>query len=257
MPDKNSIWGGVISIGLHVFVLAFLFVTLPVPTHNDEPEHVDVELVEPAQPPEEEHYADPSDEAAPPQAFESAVENKDDNAEIEPLSGQENPSEAPELVEPVEETAEQKKDEASGDDTVLSAEKSNISVNLPEKNTIKMVAAKQIYSDAALSDPRVKQALGTLSAKQRVSQICSIEALEQIRHARPDTPPDMMARKASELTETSLKMRGGAFRSHAKWYDVDFTCEINLNDMKVSSFNYTLGNLIPENDWQRRGLLAD
>lgn len=261
MLDKNSIWGGAISIGLHIFVLTFFFKILPAPTYPDEKEYLNVELVEPVvETPspslanDENHEAILSDETSASRSFEKSAAARDDFTDTQLLKRLTDVSAA---SAGAEESKDQQGDDALSDEAILRAERSNVNVSLPQETMIKMQAAKQIFSDRALSDPRVKQALGTLTPKQRVSQICSIEALEQIRHARPDTPPDMMARKVSELTETSLKMRGGAFRSHAKWYDVHFTCEVDLSDMKVSSFNYKIGNLILESDWSQRGLLAD
>ena len=69
-----------------------------------------------------------------------------------------------------------------------------------------MIKAKKIYSKDALANPRVKQALGKLSPTDRVIQICGIEALEQIRHHRPDIVPDMMAQKIWRSRRFSMRL---------------------------------------------------
>ena len=259
MLDKNSILGGFISVGLHFAVLAFLLLTLPVPASNDAPNNVPVELVEPPAPaaPDsvEQIIEESAENSQAPQAFESASNTEEEKTETEPLTPVETPQ--PEASETAEENVQQQEEQAQVSELVLSAEKSDTSVGNHEKPAKAMKKAKQIYSEGALSDPRVKQALGQLSPKERVSQICGIEALEQIRHDRPNTPPDMMARKGGVLTETSLRMSGGAFRSHSKWYELDFNCEIDAAEMKVSSFRYLIGKAIPKNEWQHRGLPVD
>ncbi|MGU3574993.1 DUF930 domain-containing protein [Brucellaceae bacterium C25G] len=260
MPDKNSIFSAFISVGLHVAVLGLLLLTLPIPvsSQNDEPDNVQVELVEPETPASSEAQTtdETSAESAPsPQAFESASDSEKENADIEPVTPSDTP--AADVSEVVEESAKEKVAPSETAETVLTAEKSDISISVEEKQQAAMQEAKQIYSEGALSDPRVRQAIGQLSPKERVSQICSIEALEQIRHHRSNTPPDMMARKGGQLTETSLKMLGGAYRSHSKWYDLDFQCEIDAAEMKVTSFKYSIGQVVPQNDWVRRGLPVD
>ncbi|GAA0611414.1 DUF930 domain-containing protein [Paenochrobactrum glaciei] len=259
MPDKNSMLGGFISVGLHLAVLAFLLLTLPIPASNNVPDNVPVELVEPPAPPApasvEQIIEESAEASQAPQAFESASNTDEEKTEVEALTPVETPQ--PEASETAEDNVPQQEEQAQVSEPVLSTEKSDTSVGNQEKPAKAMKKAKKIYSEGALSDPRVKQALGQLSSTERVSQICGIEALEQIRHNRPNTPPDMMARKGGVLTETSLKMSGGAFRSHSKWYELDFNCEIDAAEMKVSSFRYSIGDAIAAAELKSRGLPLD
>ncbi|WP_273727757.1 DUF930 domain-containing protein [Brucella gallinifaecis] len=263
MVDKDTILGGVVSVGLHVAVLALLLISVPLPTKTVESEDIKVELVPPpTTPPQSSESAQQSSgesakaaQAPAPQAFEAASDLEKENTQIEPTT--DSPEESADTSKPVENPSESKQQQASSSEPVLSANKSSVSVASLEKQLAPMIKARRIYSKDALSNPRVKQALGKLSPTDRVIQICGIEALEQIRHHRPDIVPDMMARTGGALTASSLKMSHGAFRSRSNWYNLDFDCKINPEDMNVTSFQYAIGDVIPKKDWSRRELPAD
>ena len=255
MVDKDTILGGLVSVGLHGAVLALLLITFPVSTHSVQPEDVKVELVPPPPTAPEKKSDDNNKAASDHKAFEAASNDEKENTKIEPNRASE--QEGSDKPQPIEGASRSPEDKASDSQPILSAEKSPSSVASLAKQEAPMVKAKKIYSKDALSNPHVKQALGKLSPTDRVIQICGIEALEQIRHHRPDIVPDMMARTGGALTESSLKMSGGAFRSRNNWYNLDFNCTINPKDMAVSSFQYAIGDTIPKKDWSRRELPAD
>lgn len=255
MVDKDTLLGGLVSVGLHGAVLVMLLITLPISTRSVQPDEVSVKLVPPPSV-SQENKAAVSDKVVPEhKAFEAASNNEKENIKTELNRASE--QQGSEKPQPIDGASQSLEDKEFGREPVLSTEKSSSSVATLTKQEAKMIKARKIYSKDALSNPRVKQALGKLSPKDRVIQICGIEALEQIRHHRPDMVPDMMARTGGALTESSLKMSGGAFRSRANWYNLDFDCTINPKDMAVSSFEYAIGDTIPKKDWSRRELPAD
>lgn len=120
-----------------------------------------------------------------------------------------------------------------------------------------LVEAKEIYSKDALSDPRVKQAIGRLPPKKRIVQLCSIEALEQVRRQRPNAFPDMLVPfgpSGGSISAAGMSASGGAFRSRAKWYAVDFRCEVDAESTSIVSFSYAIGKAIPKSEWAARQL---
>ncbi|WP_156943441.1 hypothetical protein M728_004689 (plasmid) [Ensifer sp. WSM1721] len=126
-----------------------------------------------------------------------------------------------------------------------------------ERQAKKLVEAQELYSGNALSDPRVKQALGRLPPKKRILQLCSIEALEQVRRQRPDAFPDMLVPfgpTGGFISAAGLSASGGAFRSRAKWYEIDFKCEVNTETNAIASFSFALGGAIPASEWSARQL---
>lgn len=108
-----------------------------------------------------------------------------------------------------------------------------------------------------MADPRVKQAIGKLPAKDRVIQLCGIEALEQVRHHQPGAFPDMLARTGGSVSDSGQTVSDGAYRSKGKWYAIDFACKVDPATMAVSSFSYSIGHPIPENQWNSRQLPRD
>ncbi len=121
-------------------------------------------------------------------------------------------------------------------------------------------AAREILSPRTLSDPRIRQALGKLPPNRRIVQLCSIEALEQIRRQPTGSFADMLVPYGSSrglISDTVLDARGGAFRVRTAWYDFDFQCTVDAEVMKVVSFRFAIGAPIPQGDWKARKLPAD
>ncbi len=126
-----------------------------------------------------------------------------------------------------------------------------------ERQANKLTQARELYSENALADPRVKQALGKLPPKKRILQICSIEALEQVRRQRPDAFPDMLVPfgpTGGFISAAGLSASGGAFRSRSKWYAIDFKCEVNAETNAIASFSFAIGGAIPTSEWSARQL---
>ncbi len=74
---------------------------------------------------------------------------------------------------------------------------------------------------------RLRQAMRTLADPERVVQLCDIEAMEQVRRARPDYDPDMVvpyAMAETNMRDGALVATGGAFRSRREWYELSFRC---------------------------------
>jgi hypothetical protein len=47
---------------------------------------------------------------------------------------------------------------------------------------------------------------------------------------------------------------GGAFRSGGQWYQFSFTCKTTPDRLKILSFDYRVGEKIPEDKWSAFGL---
>lgn len=55
----------------------------------------------------------------------------------------------------------------------------------------------------------------------------------------------------------SVEMKGGAFRSKRKWYNIQFKCELDAGSGEVVSFAFLVGDAIPRDEWQEHNLVAD
>jgi hypothetical protein len=121
----------------------------------------------------------------------------------------------------------------------------------------RLTQAKKLFSPNALSDPRVRQAIGNLPRNQRILQLCGNEAMHQVRNQRPEA--DLLAYSPSGRTIASgtLNSREGAFRNRSNWYNLDFRCQVDAAAMEVVSFSFGIGNPVPRSDWPARKLPVD
>ena len=90
-------------------------------------------------------------------------------------------------------------------------------------------------------------------------QLCSIEAIEQIRRARPEVEPDTVVAYAMADMVTrdgALIADGGAFRSRREWYEVKFSCVAAADYSAVERFEFSVGEFIPHDKWEEHYLTA-
>ncbi len=278
-------WGAPISVALHLLLLLLLFVRLPDAPRPAPEQSVNVDLVPPPKPkekprkkPEKQQPKPAAPAAPPPQAFESASDKPDKETKAQPelppsapekgeTSDGGKPAEAkPPASEPILHAQGAQPDDASAapaqQGRPVAQKQPATDANKPDaaRSPLKsdnFKPARRLYAKEALADPRVKQALGKLPPKERIAQMCSIEALEQIRHHRPGDVPDMLARNDSAISETSLTVHDGAFRSRAQWYAIGFRCEADTKTMAIKSFSYDIGRPIPESEWAAKRLPQD
>ncbi len=278
-------WGAPASVALHLLLLLLLLVRLPDAPQPAPEQSVNVTLVPPPKPkekskpkPEKQPAKAAKPTAPPPQAFESASsqpeKEKPRQPELPPAApekGKQSEGGKPaEAKTPSSESILHTEGAQNGGASALPVPQGRPApqkLPAPDANNPEPAKAEQkaddftpahrLYAKDALADPRVKQALGRLPPTERIAQICSIEALEQIRHNRPGAFPDMLARNDSAISETSLTVRDGAFRSRGQWYAIGFRCEADAKAMTIKGFSYTIGGAIPESEWAARRLPRD
>src|SRR6185437_12282502 len=107
------------------------------------------------------------------------------------------------------------------------------------------------YAADSRMDPRFLASLKRLDPETRLDQICDYEAMLRLGHDKHGLHPDRA--KAEVLskpvrTRNSVTTTGGAFRGDGHWYVLSFSCETTPDQMKVTSFSYRIGKLIPASD---------
>lgn len=124
------------------------------------------------------------------------------------------------------------------------------------------IRATQFYAGSLLAEPEsanLRAAMETLDGSERLVQLCSIEAIEQIRRARPEFDPDTVVAYAMADMATrdgALVADGGAFRSRREWYEVKFICLAAADYSSVERFEFSVGNFIPHDQWEEHYLTA-
>lgn len=250
-------WGTPVSIVTHLILLLLLLIGLPELSLPDKEEVIQVEFIEPAAeevlPSPESKQETEEEQPAQSQQFESAAQEEspvDDPAMLEPPAPEEATAQSVEQAATIETSSAIPLPIAKPEtEQLVSPEQT-----LPEE---KLVTAPKIYSKDALANPHIKQALGRLSIDERITQICSIEALEQIRRNKQNAFPDLLASVGAEINTPNFIVKNGAYRSGGLWYEIAIDCVVNNDAMAVIKFSYHLGMAIPKSEWARRKLPTD
>ncbi|KQW86042.1 hypothetical protein ASC89_02980 [Devosia sp. Root413D1] len=124
------------------------------------------------------------------------------------------------------------------------------------------IRATEFFAGSLLAEPesaKLRAAMTTLDGSERLVQLCSIEAIEQIRRARPEFDPDTAVAYAMADLATrdgALIADGGAFRSRREWYEVKFSCVATADYSAVERFEFSVGGFIPHDQWEEHYLTA-
>jgi Domain of Unknown Function (DUF930) len=113
------------------------------------------------------------------------------------------------------------------------------------------------YAAGSQMDPRFLASLKRLDSETRMDQVCDYEAMLRLGHDLPGFHPDRAKAEVISKpirTKNSVKASGGAFRSTGHWYVLSYACETTSDQMKVTSFSYQVGDLIPPSEWSKYGL---
>jgi hypothetical protein len=123
----------------------------------------------------------------------------------------------------------------------------------PKENTLKRitVALLLLSSPAFAIDDRFLSSLNKLDPATRLEQVCDLEAMSRISHA-DRAKSDVVSHPIH--SGNTLTANGGAFRQKGKWYQFSFVCKATPDHLKVISFSYKVGELIPEEKWSNYGL---
>lgn len=138
----------------------------------------------------------------------------------------------------------------------------NASTAATAKPSTGTIRATDFYAGSLLAEPastNLRAAMTTLDGSERLVQLCSIEALEQIRRARPEFDPDTVVAYAMADTvvrDGALIADGAAFRSRREWYELQFSCAAAADFSAVEQFAFSVGEFIPHELWDAHYLTA-
>lgn len=103
-------------------------------------------------------------------------------------------------------------------------------------------------------EPGIVRQLQALDPEERLEQRCDIEAMKRIREEQDGFRPDkVIAYTFSDpvIVDNSIEAPGAVVRSRGEWYRLEFRCETGPRKLSVKSFDYSMGPLVPREDWQR------
>ncbi|KXF78993.1 hypothetical protein ATN84_04400 [Paramesorhizobium deserti] len=119
------------------------------------------------------------------------------------------------------------------------------------------ILASTALPGVAMSGSVVKQ-LMELDPATRLEQRCDVEAMERIRDDPSRFSPDKVLAYAYSdpiVGTNSIRASGAAFRSNGKWFRLSFSCKTSPDHLKVLSFQYAIGSVIPEKEWPQHYLV--
>ncbi len=117
-----------------------------------------------------------------------------------------------------------------------------------------------LSGSASASDKRQKHLenmLKRLDPATRLEQVCDVEAMKQINRDNRAFRIDrsvVSALSEPHVRGDTLSGAGGAFRSKGKWFQYSFTCKTTPDRLRVISFEYKVGDEIPQAQWSQHGL---
>ena len=120
------------------------------------------------------------------------------------------------------------------------------------KRSLSVVAIVLLSASASYPlDARVIRQLNALAPDERREQRCDMEAMDRIRSQGEFRPDKVIAYTFSDPVEkgNNIKAPGAVFRSGGDWYRLKFKCETAERGLKVVSFDYTIGSMVPRDQW--------
>jgi Domain of Unknown Function (DUF930) len=110
---------------------------------------------------------------------------------------------------------------------------------------------------AGASSPRAEHALDRLEPITRMMQVCDIKAGEALRrdNAHKAVNRVMIDAMATPAIEGNvIEGTGGAFRQNGQWFQMEFKCTLTPDQRSAASFDFVVGDEIPEAHWEDYGL---
>jgi predicted outer membrane repeat protein len=112
-------------------------------------------------------------------------------------------------------------------------------------------------SATALANASMDRVLRKLYPEERAHQACSLRGLDAIRkgsHLKGIDRLKTSSRSRATFKNNVVTANGGAVRARDHWYSLKYTCTVTDDQMRATSFKYTLGPEIPEDEWENYGL---
>ena len=123
-----------------------------------------------------------------------------------------------------------------------------------------MAHPTHLLAQAYIREPaslEIRKNLPRLAPSERVTQICNIEAGQQIQAVNPKLLVDTVHASAlGDTTVDSMTITApqAAYRSHREWYAVSFICTVATDFSRVTDFQFKVGAAIPRELWDAHAL---
>ncbi|MEP9379808.1 DUF930 domain-containing protein [Aquabacter sp. CN5-332] len=120
-----------------------------------------------------------------------------------------------------------------------------------------LFAAAFLPTCAAAAPPDGKEIL-LLAPNVRIEQRCNAKAMGVIGREHHELHPDELVAYAfadTVIKGDTIRAPGAAVRSGGKWFRLSYTCETKDEGVDVVTFQYSLGAVVPREDWDAHYLV--
>lgn len=122
----------------------------------------------------------------------------------------------------------------------------------------KPLEERKPLANEVIEQSGLRQILGDLPPRRRLNQICTIEAISQIRASNEAYASVRGVIPASDagltIKDGHLSARGGAFNlGNGRWVAIDFECEADLDNYRVLRFSQKIGRELSRSEVRTKG----
>jgi hypothetical protein len=112
-------------------------------------------------------------------------------------------------------------------------------------------------SSAVFADASMDRVLKELEPEERAHQVCTLRGLDAIRKGSRLRGIDRVktsTRSRAAFKDNVVTATSAAVRADHRWYSLKYKCAVTGDQMRATSFDYQLGDEIPEGKWEDYGL---
>lgn len=110
---------------------------------------------------------------------------------------------------------------------------------------------------AQAANSRLPAGFMKMEPKTRSLQICNYKGSREIAKEKEYSRLDRVvvdAMSSPTFDRNVISGDGGAFRVRGHWHRLQFKCVLADDNLSATSFTYQVGDIIPEDEWERYGL---
>lgn len=110
---------------------------------------------------------------------------------------------------------------------------------------------------AHAANARLPAGFMKMEPRTRSLQICNNRGSREISREKEFSRLDRVVVDAMSnptFDRNVISGDGGAFRNRGQWHQFQFKCTLADDSMSATSFSYRVGDIIPEDKWERFGL---
>jgi uncharacterized protein DUF930 len=112
-------------------------------------------------------------------------------------------------------------------------------------------------SNSVMADASMDRVFQELEPEERAHQACNLRGIDAVRkgtHLKGVDRVKTSILKPAIFKDNVVIASGGAVRAKNHWYHLNFTCAVTGDQMKATTFDFKLGDEIPEATWEELGL---